>query len=284
MNTIPYSYSVIRYRHDPATGEMLNIGVILCAPTAGYLNAHLEYRYERLSEAFANFDGEHYRRTLRQFSIVLRILQERLRASSLFDVWDIPSDVTSAAKQIWPDTDLSFQTGEVMAGITDNPANDLQLLFHRMVASQYARPKLQKRTDDEVWTFYQEPLARRHVVKKLRPTVLTTDEVEIKFDYAFRNEKWHVLQPMSMDYAKEESIQNKATKWLGNALALEDNQELKKMYVLLGPPSLESHQTAYIKAKNLLHKMPVEHELIEEDGAEHFASYIESFMKEHSVE
>jgi hypothetical protein len=212
------------------------------------------------------------------------MLQERLRSSSLFDVWDIPSDVTSAARQIWPDIDLSFQTGELMAGITDNPANDLQLLFHRMVTSQYARPKLEKRTDDEVWTIYQEPLARRRVVKKLRPTVLTTDEVELKFEHAFRNERWHVLQPMSMDYVKKESIQNKATRWLGNAMALESNKELKKIYILLGPPTLESYQPAYVKAKNLLHKMPLEHELIEEDAAEDFAAYIESFMKEHSVQ
>jgi len=171
-----------------------------------------------------------------------------------------------------------------MAGITDNPADALLHLFHRMVTSQYARPKLEKRTDDEVWTIYQEPLARRRIVKKLRPTVLTTDEVELKFEHAFRNERWHVLQPMSMDYVKKESIQNKATRWLGNAMALESNKELKKMYILLGPPTLESYQSAYIKAKNLLHKMPLEHELIEEDGAEDFAAYIESFMKEHSVQ
>jgi hypothetical protein len=270
--------------HDPATGEMLNIGVILCAPSSGFVEARVDYRYERLSEAFANFDGDHYRRTLRQFSVVVGILQERLRTSSLFDVWDIPSDVNSVAKQIWPDTDLSFQTGELMAGITDNPADALQLLFHRMVTSQYARPKLEKRTDDEVWTVYQEPLARRRIVKKLRPTVLTTDEVELKFEHAFRNQRWHVLQPMSMDYVKKESIQNKATRWLGNAMALESNKELKKMYILLGPPTLESYQLAYVKAKNLLHKMPLEHELIEEDAAEDFAAYIESFMKEHSVQ
>ena len=79
MNTIPYSYCVIRYLHDPATGEMLNIGVILCAPSSKFVVARVGYRYERLSEAFANFDGDHYRRTLRQFSVVLGVLQERRR-------------------------------------------------------------------------------------------------------------------------------------------------------------------------------------------------------------
>jgi len=284
MNTVPYTYCVVRYRHDPATGEMLNIGVILFAPTADYLEARLDHHYERLSEAFCSFDGEHYRRTLRQFLAVLNILRERIRTKNLFDAWDIPNNVKSVAEYIWPDIDLSFQISEAMAGITDGPRETLELLFHRMVTSQYSRPRLERRTDDEVWTVYQEPLARRKVVRKLRHTVLTTPEVELKFDYAFQNEKWHVLQPMSMDYVKKESIQNKATKWLGNAVALQGNEEIKKLYILLGPPMLESYKSAYIKAKNLLNKIPIDHELIEEDAAEDFAAHIEGFMKEHNVE
>jgi hypothetical protein len=284
MSTVPYTYCVVRYRHDPATGEMLNIGVILSAPTANYLDARLDHHYERLSEAFRSFDGEHYRRTLRQFLALLDVLRERVNAQELFDAWDIPGSVKSVAEYIWPDIDLSFQISEAMAGITDGAHDTLELLFHRMVTSQYARPRLERRTDDEVWTIYQEPLARRKVVRKLRHTVLTTPEVELKFDYAFQNERWHVLQPMSMDYVKKESIQNKATKWLGNAVALESNKELKKLYILLGPPMLESYRSAYVKAKNLLHKIPIEHELIEEDAAEHFAAYIEDFMKKHNVE
>lgn len=285
MNTVPYTYCVVRYRHDPATGEMLNIGVILFSPSADYLEARMDHHYERLSEAFCNFDGDHYRRTLRQFLAVLDALRERIRRKSLFvDAWDIPTNVKSVAEYVWPDLDLSFQISEAMAGITDGLGDTLELLFHRMVISQYARTKVEKRTDDEVWTIYQEPLARRKVVRKLRPTVLTTPEVELKFDHAFKNEKWHVLQPMSMDYVKKESIQNKATKWLGNAVALEGNKDLKKIYILLGPPMLESYRSAYIKAKNLLHKIRIDHELIEEDAAEHFAEYIEGFMKEHDVE
>lgn len=284
MNIIPYTYSVIRYRHDPSTGEMLNIGVILCAPTVSCIDVATNYHYERLSAAFVNFDGDHYRRTLRQFSMVLDVLRERLTNRGLVDAWDIPSDVKSAADQIWPDRDLSFQVGEVLAGITEDPAVTLRGLFQRMVTSQYARSKVEKRTDDEVWTLYQEPLARRRIVKSLRPTILRTDEVELKFEHAFRNEKWHVLQPMSMDYVKKESIQNKATKWLGNAVALEGNKELRKIYFLLGPPMLESYRTAYVKAKNLLHKMPIDHDLIEEDGAEDFADQIEAFMKEHAID
>jgi hypothetical protein len=262
---------------------MLNIGVILCAPAARVIEARLEYHYERLSDAFVDFDGDHYRRTLHQFTQVLDVLRERLSATTLFDLWDISSNAQSIAKQIWPDMDLSFQIGEVMAGISDDPSDTIEQLFHRMVTSQYQRVTQEKRTDDEVWTVYQKPLVRRQVVRNLRPTVLTTPEVAVKFAHAFRNERWHVLQPMSMDYVKEESIQNKATRWLGNSVALEANPELGTLYVLLGAPLIESHRSAYIKAKNLLRKMPITHQLIEEDEAEDFADHISAYMREHGI-
>ncbi len=283
MNTTPYTYSVIRYLHDPATGEMLNIGVILCAPAARVIEARLEFRYERLSDAFVDFDGEHYRRTLQQFVQVLDILRERLSATTLFDLWDISSNAQSIAKQIWPDMDLSFQIGEVMAGISDDVSNTIENLFHRMVTSQYQRLTQERRTDDDVWAVYQKPLVRRHVISNLRPTVLTTPEVDVKFAHAFRNEKWHVLQPLSMDLKRREYIQNKAMRWFGSAHALEANAELGTLYVLLGPPSIETNRSAYIKAKNLLNKMPIKHELIEEDESEDFADHISAYMREHGI-
>jgi len=283
MNMTPYTYGVIRYCHDPATGEMLNIGVILCAPAAKVIEARVEYRYERLSAAFVDFDGEHYRRTLQRFTQVLDVLRERLSANTLFDLWDVSSNAQSIVKQIWPDMDLSFQISEVMAGISDDLSETIESLFHRMVTSNYQRVAQEKRTDDEVWSVYQKPLVRRHVTSNLRSTVLTTPEVDVKFAHAFRNEKWHVLQPMSMDYVEDRSIQNKAARWLGNGVALEESSELGTLYLLLGPPLLEVHRAAYIKAKNLLHKMRINHRLIEEDEAEDFADHISAYMREHGI-
>jgi hypothetical protein len=86
-----------------------------------------------------------------------------------------------------------------------------------------------------------------------------------------------------MDLKKRENIQNKATRWLGNAWALEASAELGTLYVLLGPPSIETNRSTYIKAKNLLHKMPVTHQLIEEDEAEDFADHISAYMREHGI-
>jgi hypothetical protein len=112
---------------------------------------------------------------------------------------------------------------------------------------------------------------------------MVTDNVELKFDHGFRNERWHLLQPVTMDYVNKETIQGKATRWLGNAVALQGHPELGKLYLLLGRPTIEANRTAYTKAKNLLHQMPVDHELIEEDQAEAFAEEIHDYMRQHRV-
>ena len=57
MKKTPYCYSVLGYCHDPAVGEMLNIGVVLYAPGNGFFRAKIDPHYTRLSNTFVGFDG-----------------------------------------------------------------------------------------------------------------------------------------------------------------------------------------------------------------------------------
>jgi Protein of unknown function (DUF3037) len=282
MSTIPYTYSVLRYLHDPAAGEMLSVGVAVYAPGAPYVAARLDHHYERLSQAFADFDGDHYRKSLRQFEAAI----DRLRngwAAGLPSSWELPPDVGSLTGQIWPDAGLSFRFGPVLAGVTKDLEEALSSLFTRMVTSQYVRGQAERRSDEGVWSVYQRPLARQAVARALRPKLFATPEFKLEFDHAFKNERWHVLQPVSMDYVRADSLQAKAARWLGNAMALQGHPELGKLYLLLGAPHLEANRAAYVKAKNLLHKIPVPHELIEEDAADDFAGELADYMRQHGI-
>lgn len=60
-----YTFSVLRYVHDPVTAEFVNIGLALYAPTAKYLNAICTSHYQRLSTMFEPIDGEHFRQITR---------------------------------------------------------------------------------------------------------------------------------------------------------------------------------------------------------------------------
>ena len=61
------------------------------------------------------------------------------------------------------------------------------------------------------------------------------------------------------------------------------NRQLGKLHILLGEPQQESHRVAYVKAKSLLHKIPVKHETIEERDASAFAQELRGYMKEHGI-
>jgi hypothetical protein len=282
MNAVPYTYSVIKYVHDPAAGEMLNIGVVLVATAVPYAAAKIEYRYERLSEAFVNFDGENYKRALRQFEQAVADFQGRLKAG-LLPMLTHPSDVEALGRMIWPDSDLSFRLGPMLAGVTDNPEEAIEILFDRMVASQYQRESRERRSDEQVWATYQTSLQKERVSRVLQPKTFIAEGFELKFEHSFKNERWHILEPVSLDYAKVEGIRNKVSRLLGDATALQDHPELGKLYVLLGPPRLKEHREDYDRAKKLLHKMPIEHELVEEGYAENFARDLAKYLRQHGV-
>lgn len=168
MNGISYTYSVVRYLHDPATGETLNVGVVLWAPSVRYLAARFEHRYERLSNTFVDFQGEHYKRSLRQFETALDGLSADL-TPTLLPPTETPETVAGFIALIWPDEVLSFVSGPVLAGISDDPAQSLSEIFDRMVASQYSAHQTEKRTDEEVWAVYSRPLFRHLYIRDFAP-------------------------------------------------------------------------------------------------------------------
>lgn len=280
---IAYTYSVIRYVHDRAAAESLNVGVIVFAPEASYIGIEVEGKFERLSRAFSGFDGDTYRHTLNHLCESVKRLRSRL--GEFRELHEPPVDAPSLLRHIWPDVGLSFTSGPVLAGIADEPLEQVTAeLFRRMVTSQStSRGEAERRSDDEVWAIYQAPLRKVRVSTHLVPKVFTRPEFEIKFEHAFQNRLWHAVQPVTMDFVRAESLQEKATRWLGAATALEGHPQLAKIYLLLGEPSRESHRSAYEKAKNLLHKMPLKHEIIEERDADAFAAELASYMKQHGI-
>ena len=113
--------------------------------------------------------------------------------------------------------------------------------------------------------------------------MIVAEGFELKYDHAFQNERWHILQPVSLDYARVEGLRNRIVRVLGDSTALQGNAELGKVYVLLGRPRQETYLPDYDKAKKLLERMPVTHELVEEAQAEEFARKLANEMREHGV-
>lgn len=283
MKRIPYTYCLIKYMHDPRVGEILNIGVLLCSPEGSFLGIRLNRHYERLSKTFAGFDGEHYRGITDGIERAANKLRPRGDVSELFQVREKIETVEDVIKIISSDRGLSIQFGPMLAGVAEYPEAELEHIFEQSVVSQYPQKGKGGRDDEQVWYHYKRLLHEKRIDVYLEPKTFVSESYEYKFDHAFKNENWHVLKPVTMDYANAQTIQDRATRVLGEASALDGNKEIGTYYILLGEPQLESHKTAYSKAKNLLNKIPIKKEIIEEDAAEDFADELAGYMQEHGV-
>ncbi len=280
MNKFGYTYCLVKYVHNPAAGEMLNIGVLLFSDEIKQILGKFEIHHERLSSAFANFDGYHYRFVIKNLEHSISQLNERFKPSLFQREFE---DIKGVFRSLVPDLGLSIQFGNVLAGITNSLEDEAEHIFYRLITSQTPQKEKKSRSDEEVWTVFNKPLVKREVAKYIQPKIFVSGENNWKFNHTFKNEKWHILEPTTMDYAQAETMQYKAAKLLGETHILKENKEIKKIYVLLGEPRIASLRPAYIKAKNILNKIPIEKEIIEERESESFAKEITSYMKEHGV-
>jgi hypothetical protein len=278
---VPYTFSLIRYVHDPIAGEALNVGVLLSSPAGSFLDVKLEYRYERFSAAFARFDGERFKQVLRHFAGAISDARDTRVTPLLFASDSQMSTSAEIGRRIWTDLGTSFRVSDAMGGVGENLPAILDDLFERFVTSQYERQQPDHLSDDQVWSRFRGQLSSV-VTHHLRPKKFETADYVIQFDHAFQNERWHLLQPVSMDYSKAALMQEKATKWLGAAINLQESTEAAKgkFYFLLHPPESHKDRDAYVRSKNILHKIPLQHEIFEESQAAALSEELLSHIKE----
>lgn len=278
MTQLPYSYVVLRYVPDQGAGEALNIGVILYSEQARFFDYRIDSHYERLSRAFATFDGPAFRLGVAN---LLHAFREAERSFSDSPLFAGDRSLTEWLRAVMPDVGGSLAFTEPRHGLTDDLLKEVRMLFERMVESQKARSDDAPRRDDaQVWRAYEKALTPS-VSRQLTTKSFHTPTVKIDFEHALKNGAWHVIQPISMDYKQPESMQRKASQWVGTAVGLRDAKDLGTIIFLLGEPT--AHRKAYERAKALLDQAPVDHEIIEEGDVEHFNQRLLALM-EHTSE
>lgn len=151
-------------------------------------------------------------------------------------------------------------------------------LFERYVEQYSKAGESDRRTDEEVWKVFREPLERREIASKLLPKKIIAPNYEYEFQHSWKNQSWHVCEPISFDLVEASSMLDKANRWVGRAMSLSESKEHFKIHVLLGEPQDENLRSTFIKAQNILHKMPAVKEFVSEGGAEQFADHLKSEM------
>jgi hypothetical protein len=174
-----------------------------------------------------------------------------------------------------------MQFSQAGVGLSHDLEKTVADLFERYV-NRYSTTSDPIRRDEDVWrSTFKEPLERRHITAYLAPKRIVAPNYEYEFERAWKNNVWHVYQPVSFDMVERSSIVEKANKWVGRAASLIDSTDKFKIHLLLGAPGDRQLQDTFIKAQNILKKMPGKAELIQEDEAEAFAEEFEKEIRQH---
>jgi len=277
-----YTFTVLRYVHDITTGEFANVGVALYAPEAKYLSAICTPRYGRLSRIFLDINGDHFRSLTRFIQARFEEQAEKLRGELPLE--GRPKSVMEIAQAILPPDDSSLQWSDPGGGICEDPSKTLEALYVRMVQRYEERQQLPSREDEEIWKEFKKELESRHVVAHLQAKRIVAKDYDYEFQHARQNEVWHMYEPVSLDLIQAESILDKANRWLGRIVSLKDSPDKFSLHMLLGEPRDEKLKGTYVKAQNILHKMPVEHEFIKEHEAAQFSSKLAEEIAKHEAQ
>ncbi len=277
--SVPYSFSVLRYIHDPVTQEFLNIGVAVFSSEAKYLNAACTPKYRRISETFCKIDGVGFRQLSQHIQDSIRSAGSKYSSSLPFEP---NQNIEQILAKVLPRDDSSIQFSKAGVGLSSDLDQTLQDLYKRYVEKYLDAGELPGRSDDEVWRVFRGPLDRALVTPHLNPKRIVAPDYDYEFQRSWKNEIWHVYEPVSFDMVEAGSILDKANRWLGRATSLNDSAEPFRIHLLIGEPKDERLKPAAVKAENILNKMPVKKDFIKESDAESFAEELASEMKKHA--
>jgi len=264
-NKFPYTYTVLRYVHDVATGEFLNVGVALLAPEQRYVSALCRTTYGRLTAVFPSLDGESFRAAMRHVTQEFERLQKEL--ADQLPLRPVTGGVMAYAHAVLGADDSSLQWSSMGAGLTNNPGQTLEQLYERFVTAHEPRSPAHRRQDEDIWKQFSRELEQRQVLKHFVRKTIAVEDDQLEFKHAWKNGVWHCLAPVSFDLASADSIREKAHKWLGQLTSVAQAKSTFKLYFLVGEPAQPELQTAFQSAISILGKSTINQEVVPETRA-----------------
>jgi hypothetical protein len=278
---VAYSFSVLRYVHDPVTQEFINIGVAIFSPEGQYLRAICTNSYSRITTMFQRIDGTRFRQLSRYIQDQICAAEQDYKSALPFD--KAPT-IDQLLARVLPPDDSAIHFSKPGVGLSKDLDRTLHDLFQRHVEKYAAAGESLRRSDEDVWRVFRESLDRVLVTPRLRPKRIVAPSYEYEFERAWKNEVWHVYEPVSFDMVEAASMLDKANRWVGRATSLMDSPDSFRIHILLGEPADDRLKPAFVKAQNILNKMPGKKELIRESEAEAFAEELAKEVQHHLEE
>ena len=276
MKRQKYTFLILRYRHDPLAGEQLNVGVVLHSAESKFLGARFRKAYGRVSKAFPDMDGSTLRQDLTRIERSFAKLNTSERGGLFFD----DNDAATFANRVVGKDDGSLVWSDLGSGTTDNAEATLDKLFFRFV-TQYEDTSLPRRTDADIWKPVRDRLLELRIGAIFEKKTIASTRDEVEFEHAWKNGKWHCIQPLSFDLASIDGIQEKAARWVGHMVGLSKAAENFHPYFIVGKPSDATLTAAYERAVDFIGEAPLSPTIVSEEEVETFVNNIADQVMAH---
>ncbi|WP_426294772.1 DUF3037 domain-containing protein [Dyadobacter endophyticus] len=272
-----YQYQIIRYLHDRATGEFINVGVIVYSAEYQYLNCKIISKYGRITSFFPGADGRAILKALRHFE------KEIIRAKQLFsELLPVSEDLAELTRKILPDDDSSLTMTEVKKGIDLDFNKSLTDLYRLLVTKWQNETDESATSDADVWKKkYKKYFDEYGITAKLTEHEVETKYDSFQFDKAWKNEIWHCYMPVSFDLQNVENIRSKVYKWAGKLAELATASEKIDITLLTSTSKKHKELNGFIQDKLTLNSAGISVKLVSETDAERFVRRLFKEMDEH---
>ena len=257
MNGI-FQYCPLQYHYNSASGEVLNVGLLVLFPDQQKIAFVHPEKLNRLKAAYPNSVAE---RTLKAFfkGISGKVMALNRQPEIFNDYRNRPLDFIDNEILIRDASSLQF--GEIKTGLlyTEDLKHIVEQLKN-LYLSLYDldEEETPKHTEEFIIKTY------RNLIKEgngqLFATKKITENVQIgdyTFPFAWQNGTYNVVNPVSLDLKRPESIIRKATLNFGKITILESDlrQENTHFDVLLAKPKQRALIKSYEEAINILSKL-----------------------------
>jgi hypothetical protein len=273
-----FYYQILRYIHDQFTGEFVNLGVVIYSPNEMFLKAKVTQRYTRITSMFPEANGKYIINSARYLENQINH-QYAPRLNELFPLSPKMEHITS---EILRKDDSSLQLTEVQKAIDIDLDAALSGIFNSLVEKYLPEEKSVRMADEDVWRKkYKDYFDRYKVSDRLIPHAIQTKNDLFQFDKAWKNEIWHIYEPLSFDLKKEETVKDKVYRWAGRINELSQAKEPCDVTFMVMIPTKHAKLEKFIKNSLQINVETLNIKVVTDSQAEFLAKEIAYQMELH---
>lgn len=253
MNTKPiikYEFALIKYVHDILTGEFINVGLSVVAPSINYSNLKCKTTSRRIKKTFPDVNSIQLKKQLKHIENIF----EKNNSKNLSLIHS--EKLEKLMLDIIPHDDSSIQWEVVGSGVSINIEKTFDDLFDKYIM-KYEEKNIYDHKSDDVWRVFKKDLQNRKILSLVKPYTISTNDDELNFKHTLKNGSLHCLEALSFDLTTSEGIKDKARSWLGKVTSISKSNELFEIYYMVSSPSDKKLQHAFDNAISILKKSEI---------------------------